>query len=83
MKKQKGVREEISRFSNKPLHRVREETTALKQLLAVVSNGIQRNAVAIHKLKVDSGQELKNVELAHRTQDIPPALQIEHTAPTE
>ena len=83
VKKQKAIREDITRFSVKPYHHVQEEITALKQLLAVVSNGLQRNAIAIHKLKFESAQELKNAEVAHRTQEIPPALQLENYVPTE
>eukprot|EP00058_Branchiostoma_floridae_P026254 XP_002611744.1 hypothetical protein BRAFLDRAFT_128724 [Branchiostoma floridae] len=52
-------------------------------MLSVVSSGLQRNAVAIEKLKADSAQELKNVEIAQRTKDTPPGLQHEHTAPAE
>ncbi|XP_066286784.1 nucleoporin p58/p45-like isoform X2 [Branchiostoma lanceolatum] len=83
VKEQKDVQDEISRVSSKPLDKVQEDITALRQMLSVVSSGLQRNAVAIEKLKADSAQELKNVEIAQRTKDTPPGLQHEHTAPAE
>ncbi|XP_076315978.1 nucleoporin p58/p45-like [Tachypleus tridentatus] len=82
VKDQKLVREEISRVSSKNILKVQDETAALKQLLSEVSNGLQRNAVAIQRMKEESAQELKDAEIAHRTKDTPPALQFENTAPT-
>ncbi|XP_030836242.1 nucleoporin p58/p45 isoform X4 [Strongylocentrotus purpuratus] len=83
VKKQKSTREEILRFSDKPLHRVREETAALHQLLRQASSSLQRNAAAVRKLKEQSAQQLKDVEIAQRTREIPAALQLEYSAPTE
>nr|KAG5695762.1 hypothetical protein BaRGS_013850 [Batillaria attramentaria] len=70
-------------MSSKPMMRVSEDIAALKQLLSVVSNGLQRNACTLDKLKTEMTQELKNAEMAQRTKDIPPGLQYENTAPTE
>lgn len=56
VKNQKSVRENIARMSSKPLYRVQEEVTSLKQLLAAVSTGLQRNAIIIENLKRDSTQ---------------------------
>ncbi|XP_076467722.1 nucleoporin p58/p45-like isoform X2 [Babylonia areolata] len=83
VKGEKAVREDIVRMSSKPLMRVQEDTAALKQLLSVVSNGLQRNACTLEKLKGEMTQELKNAEMAQRTKDIPPGLQYENTAPLE
>ncbi|XP_071950657.1 uncharacterized protein [Antedon mediterranea] len=83
VKKQKAIREEIARFSSKPMHKVKEDMLALRQLLSVVSNSLQRNTMAIYKLKTDSAYELKNADMAHRTHDVPQALQMDHTAPAE
>lgn len=44
----------MSRVSSKNIFRVQEQVNALKQQLSVVSNGLQRNAVAIAKLKEES-----------------------------
>lgn len=83
VKEQKSVREEMARVSCKNIVRVQEQTTALKQLLSVISNGLQRNALAIDKLKQESAQELRNAEIGQRTKETPPTLQYEHTAPSE
>lgn len=83
VKEQKSVREEMTRVSCKNIMRVQEQTAALKQLLSVISNGLQRNALAIDKLKQESAQELRNAEIAQRTKETPPTLQYEHTAPSE
>ena len=54
VKEQKTVRENIARMSSKPMFKVQEEVASMKQLLALVSNGLQRNAIAIDKLKSES-----------------------------
>ncbi|KAK7096995.1 nucleoporin p58/p45-like [Littorina saxatilis] len=83
VKGEKAIREDIVRMSSKPIVRVQEDIAALKQLLSVVSNGLQRNACTLDKLKAEMTQELKNAEMAQRTKDIPPGLQYENTAPNE
>ncbi|KAI0217807.1 Nucleoporin p58/p45 [Lamellibrachia satsuma] len=83
VKNQKCVREQIARMSSKAMFRVAEDVASLKQLLALVSSALQRNAIAIDKLKLESAQELKHAEIAQRTKDTPPGLQYENTAPTE
>ncbi|CAL1536600.1 unnamed protein product [Lymnaea stagnalis] len=83
MKEEKAVREDIARMSSKPMIKVQEDVTALRQLLSVVANGLQRNACSVEKLKQEITQKLKNAEMAQRTRDIPAGLQYENTAPTE
>ena len=56
MKDEKCVREDIARMSSKPMARVQEEVTALRQLLAVVSTGLQRNACSVDTLKKEMTQ---------------------------
>ncbi|ESO93673.1 hypothetical protein LOTGIDRAFT_105113 [Lottia gigantea] len=69
-------------MSSKPIIKVQEDISALKQLLSVVSNTLQRNTCAVEKLKREMTMELKNSEMATRTKDTPPGLQYENTAPT-
>ncbi|PIK61078.1 putative nucleoporin p58/p45 [Apostichopus japonicus] len=83
VKRQKSFKDDIASFSDKPLHAVREDTVALKQLLAVLDSTFNRNAAAIHRLKEESSQTLKDAEIAQRTKEIPLGLQGENYAPSE
>lgn len=53
VKDEKAVREDIVRMSSKPMLRVQEDIAALRQLLSVVSNGLQRNTCILEKLKAE------------------------------
>ncbi|KAM9416835.1 nucleoporin p58/p45-like isoform 5-T7 [Salvelinus alpinus] len=81
VKEQKQVHEEISRMSFKAMLKVQDDIKSLKQLLSVSASGLQRNALAIGHLKMEAALELKNADIALRTQKTPPGLQHENTAP--
>nr|XP_019592004.1 PREDICTED: nucleoporin p58/p45 isoform X1 [Rhinolophus sinicus] len=83
VKEQKQVQEEISRMSSKAMLKVQEDIKALKQLLSLAASGLQRNTLNIDKLKIETAQELKNAEIALRTQKTPPGFQHENTAPAD
>ncbi|XP_034428180.1 nucleoporin p58/p45 isoform X4 [Hippoglossus hippoglossus] len=83
VKEQKQVQEDISRMSSKGISKVQDDIKSLKQLLSVNASGLQRQALAIDKLKLETAQELKNADIALRTQKTPPGLQHENTAPSD
>ncbi|XP_077014973.1 nucleoporin p58/p45 isoform X2 [Tamandua tetradactyla] len=83
VKEQKQVQEEISRMSSKAMLKVQEDIKALKQLLSLAASGLQKNILNIDKLKIETAQELKNAEIALRTQKTPPGFHHENTAPAD
>lgn len=56
MKDEKVMREDIARMSSKPMMKVQEDVTVLRQLLSVVANGVQRNSCSVEKLKREMTQ---------------------------
>lgn len=56
MKEEKSEMEQMKRLSSTPMVKVQEDNAALKQLLSVVSSGLQRNACAVDKLKKEMTQ---------------------------
>lgn len=56
IKQEKTIRENISRMTSKSMLKIQAEMTALRQILGTVSNGVQRNAVAVEKLKKETVQ---------------------------
>ena len=47
---------DIARGSVKPLHKIQEDIESLKQLLAGLTSGFQRNAALADKLKADTAK---------------------------
>lgn len=56
MKDQKQVQEDISRMSSKAISRVQDDIKNMKQLLSVSASGLQRQGLAIDKLKLETAQ---------------------------
>lgn len=56
VKEQKQVQEDISRMSSKAITKVQDDIKSLKQLLCVSASGLQRQALAIDKLKLETAQ---------------------------
>lgn len=56
MKDQKQVQEDISRMSSKAISKVQDDIKSLRQLLSVSASGLQRQALAIDKLKLETAQ---------------------------
>jgi len=83
IKDEKAVSSEVSHTSDKQFKKVSEETEALTQLVSGLATGVQNNRAKLEQLKMQSGQELVNVEIAVRTRDTPPNMQYENVAPME
>lgn len=47
---------EISHGSSKPLKKVQGDIEALESLLATITSGLTRNAIAVDKLKTETAQ---------------------------
>lgn len=56
VKDQKQVQEDISRMSSKAISKVQDDIKSLKQLLSVSASGLQRQGLAIDKLKLETAQ---------------------------
>ncbi|PNF14043.1 hypothetical protein B7P43_G03573 [Cryptotermes secundus] len=83
VKTQKGQNSDIARGSVKPLHKVQEDTESLKQMLAGLTSGLQRNGALADKLKADTAKYLHHAEMAQWTHETPPGLQYDNVAPIE
>lgn len=56
VKDQKQVQEDISRMSSKAISKVQDDIKSLKKSLSVSASGLQRQALAIDKLKMETAQ---------------------------
>jgi len=83
IKEQRAKKDEITRYSAKLIFKANEDILALKQLVAEVSNGMQRDAVGVEALKSDISQELSFAEIAKRLHEGPASMHIDYTAPME
>ncbi|XP_046452713.1 nucleoporin p58/p45-like isoform X1 [Daphnia pulex] len=83
VKEQKAKKDEVSRGSNKAPEKVGEEVETLKNILSNLANNIQQHSALVHKLKHDVALEIKNAEIAQRTKETAPSMQLDNTAPLE
>ncbi|CAH1112555.1 unnamed protein product [Psylliodes chrysocephalus] len=81
VKQQKLHSSDIARCSVRDFRKVEQDINQLAQLLAEVESQLQKNRQLAEKLKYETAKCLKDVEIAQRTQDTPPGLQYENTAP--
>jgi len=83
IKEEKDVSSEVSHLSDKQFKRIKSDTEGLSQLVSVLATGVQQSKARLDRLKMETGQELVNAEIAVRTRDTPTSMQYENTAPTE
>ncbi|VEN34918.1 unnamed protein product [Callosobruchus maculatus] len=81
VKQQKMFSSDIARCSVREFRKVEQEIDHLMNLLSDVESQLLKNRHLAEKLKYDTAKCLQNVEMAQRTQDTPPGLQYENTAP--
>uniref|UniRef100_H2ZCG2 Nucleoporin p58/p45 n=1 Tax=Ciona savignyi TaxID=51511 RepID=H2ZCG2_CIOSA len=81
VQKQKLESNEVGKFSVRSLQKINEEIKSLTVAVGTISSAVQRNKAAVDSIRSDFANQLKNMEIAHRTQDTPPALQHENLAP--
>ncbi|KAJ8922706.1 hypothetical protein NQ315_007741 [Exocentrus adspersus] len=72
---------DIARCSIRDFKKVEQEIDLLNSVLNEVECQLQKNRYLAEKLKYDTAKSLQNVEMAQRTQDTPPGLQYENSAP--
>lgn len=81
VKQQKMYSSDIARCSVRDFRKVEQEIDHLVNLLNTVECQLQKNRHLAEKLKYDTAKCLQDIEMAQRTQDIPPGLQYENIAP--
>nr|CAG4647384.1 EOG090X0D34 [Megafenestra aurita] len=83
IKEQKAKKDEVSRGSSKAPEKVGEEVETLKNILSNLANSIQQHSALVHKLKHDVALEIKNAEIAQRTKETAPSMQLDNVAPLQ
>ncbi|XP_049825348.1 nuclear pore complex protein Nup58 isoform X2 [Aethina tumida] len=83
IKDQKSYSSDIARCSLRDYCKVEKEIETLNTVLQEVEAQLQRNRNLTERLKYDTAKCLQNVDMAQRTQDTPPGLQYENTAPVK
>ncbi|XP_002125735.2 nucleoporin p58/p45 [Ciona intestinalis] len=81
VQKQKSESNEVGKFSVRSLQKINEEINSLSVAVGTISSAVQRNKAAVESIRNEFTNQLKNMEIAHRTQDTPAALQHENIAP--
>ncbi|XP_030758278.1 nuclear pore complex protein Nup58-like isoform X2 [Sitophilus oryzae] len=81
VKQQRNHSSDITRCSVKDFRRVEQEIGQLNGQINGIESQLQKNRQLAEKLKYDTANTVRNVEMAQRTHDTPPGLQYENTAP--
>ncbi|ESN90639.1 hypothetical protein HELRODRAFT_189931 [Helobdella robusta] len=84
VRSQKSIRESISRSSQKSLLKIEEDVRDLRQQMNFVAASLQKISTCVDSLKKESTQELRNAEIAQRTNDLSQhMLQSDYKSPYE
>lgn len=83
VKDERAVSSDIAHVSAKMHLKIKAEIGSLNAVVRELSAGVAKQKARAEKLKQEVAQELLNVEMAQRTKDTPPTLQVENVAPYE
>ncbi|CAI8011148.1 Nucleoporin p58/p45 [Geodia barretti] len=81
MKQQSTTGDEMDKFSDSDMKKVQQETGTQREVVGELLAQVQRDAQRVSYLKGENTKELRHVEIAQRTQELPATLQHENTAP--
>ncbi|XP_044254631.1 nuclear pore complex protein Nup58 isoform X2 [Tribolium madens] len=83
VQEEKNRSSDVARCSVKEFRKVESELDSLNHQLNQVENQLLNNRSLAEQLKYDTAKGLQNIEMAQRTQDTPPSLQYDNTAPLQ
>ncbi|EFA02557.2 nuclear pore complex protein Nup58 [Tribolium castaneum] len=83
VQEEKNRSSDVARCSVKEFRKVESELDSLNHQFNQVENQLLNNRSLAEQLKYDTAKGLQNIEMAQRTQDTPPSLQYDNTAPLQ
>jgi hypothetical protein len=83
VQEEKNRSSDVARCSVKEFRKVETELDSLNHQFNQVENQLLNNRNLAEQLKYDTAKGLQHVEMAQRTQDTPPSLQYDNTAPLQ
>lgn len=83
IKQQKAISSDIARTYIPKLFNVSNDLQTLNWSLSEIGNCIESNQAAVKLLRCDTANAIVEAEMAQRTHETPPGLQIENTAPLQ